>query len=171
MIFSGQGRLSNASALINRLNDELLNRNVGAVVVASDGIFNRGGNPLYEINKIKAPFYTIALGDTVPKRDVLIGNVNYNNLVYLDNEFTLGIQVQAYESKGENTVLSVFENGRKIKEQIVAISSESFIKEVEVKLKANKIGIQQYAISLSPLKNEITPKNNAQISKGTKSGS
>jgi hypothetical protein len=160
--FSGQGKLSNASALIDRLNDELLNRNVGAVIVASDGIFNRGGNPLYEMNKIKAPFYTIALGDTIPKRDLIIANINYNNLVYLDNEFTLDIQVQAYESKGENTLLSVFENGKKIKEQSVAINSASFVKDIQLKLKANKIGVQQYTVSLSSLKNEITSKNNAQ---------
>lgn len=160
--FSGQGKLSNASALINQLNDELLNRNVGAVIISSDGIFNRGGNPLYEMNKIKAPFYTVALGDTIPKRDLLVANVNYNNLVYLDNEFTIDVQVQAYESKGENAVLSVFENGKKIKEQLIDINSGSFVKEVEVKLKANKIGVQQYTINLSPLKNEITTKNNAQ---------
>ncbi len=160
--FSGRGKLSNASALIDRLNDELLNRNVGAVIIASDGIFNRGGNPLYEMNKIKAPFYTVALGDTIPKRDVLIANVNYNNLVYLDNEFTLDIQVQAYASKGEKTMLSIFENGKKIKEQLVSINTESFVKQVEVKLRANKIGVQKYTISLATLKNEVTVKNNTQ---------
>jgi hypothetical protein len=160
--FSGNGKLSNASAFINQLNDELLNRNVGAVIMASDGIFNRGGNPLYEINKISAPFYTIALGDTIPKRDVLIANVNYNNLVYLDNEFTLDIQVQAYQSKGENTLLTVFENGKPVREQAVSINAASFVKDVKVKLKANKIGVQQYTIKLSTVKNEVTIKNNSQ---------
>jgi hypothetical protein len=160
--FSGQGKLSNASLLFNQLNDELLNRNVGAVILASDGIFNRGGNPLYELNKIKTPVYTIAMGDTIPKRDVLIANVNYNNLVYLDNEFTLDVQVQAYESKAETTQLSVLENGAKVKEQSIAINSNSFVKDVQIKLKANKIGIQKYTINLSSLKNEITTKNNSQ---------
>ncbi|MFD0939575.1 hypothetical protein [Pedobacter boryungensis] len=160
--FSGNGKLSNGSLLFNQLNDELLNRNVGAVILAGDGIFNRGGNPLYELNKIKAPIYTVALGDTIPKRDVLIANVSYNNLVYLDNEFTLEVQLQAYESKGETTQLSVLENGIKIKEQSVSINSNSFVKDVQVKLKASKIGIQKYTINLSPLKNEITTKNNSQ---------
>lgn len=160
--FSGQGKLSNASALVNQLNDELLNRNVGAIIIASDGIFNRGGNPLYELNKIKAPVYTIAMGDTIPKRDVLIANVNYNNLVYLDNDFTLDIEVQAYASKGESTQLSIAENGKKIQEQSIAIDANSFAKNVQVKLKANKIGIQRYTINVSPVKNEATAKNNSQ---------
>lgn len=160
--FSGQGKLSNASALVNQLNDELLNRNVGAIIIASDGIFNRGGNPLYELNKIKAPVYTIAMGDTIPKRDVLIANVNYNNLVYLDNDFTLDIEVQAYASKGESTQLSIAENGKKVQEQHIAIDANSFVKNVQVKLKANKIGIQRYTINVSPVKNEATAKNNSQ---------
>lgn len=160
--FSGKGKLSNATAFVDRLNDELLNRNVGAVIMASDGIFNRGGNPLYELNKIKAPVYTIALGDTVAKRDVLIANVNYNNLAYLDNEFTLDIQIQAFESKGEVAEVTVAENGAIVKKQSVSINAGSFVKDIQVKLKANKIGVQKYTINVAPLKNEITTKNNSQ---------
>ena len=160
--FTGTDQISNGTTLVNQLNDELLNRNVGAIIMASDGIFNRGGNPLYELNKIKAPVYTIAMGDTIPKRDVLVANVNYNNLVYLDNEFTLDIQVQAFESKGENTKLTVLENGKQVAQQAVAINSTGFVKDIQIKLKANKIGVQRYTINLSEVKNEITTKNNSQ---------
>lgn len=160
--FSGNGKLSNASAFVNKLNDELLNRNVGAVIMASDGIFNRGGNPLYELNKIKAPIYTIAMGDTIARRDVLIANINYNNIAYLDNEFTLDIQIQAFDSKGETAAITVAENGKTVKNQSLSIDAGSFVKDVQVKLKANKVGIQKYTITVAPLKNEITTKNNAQ---------
>lgn len=160
--FSGTDQISNGTALVSQLNDELLNRNVGAIIMASDGIFNRGGNPLYELNKIKAPVYTIALGDTIPKRDVLVANVNYNNIVYLDNEFTLDIQVQAFESKGENTKLTVLENGKQVAEQSLTINGASFVKDVQIKLKANKVGVHRYTINVSEVKNEITIKNNSQ---------
>lgn len=160
--FSGTDQISNGTALVAQLNDELLNRNVGAIIMASDGIFNRGGNPLYELNKIKAPVYTIALGDTIPKRDVLVANVNYNNIVYLDNEFTLDIQVQAFESKGENTRLTVLENGKQVAEQTITINSASFVKDVQIKLKAAKVGVHRYTINVSEVKNEITIKNNSQ---------
>jgi hypothetical protein len=160
--FTGADQLTNGALLVNRLNDELLNRNVGAVILASDGIFNRGGNPLYDLSKLNTSVYTIALGDTIPKRDVLVANVNFNNIVYLDNEFTLDVLVQAFESKGESTQLIVTENDTKIKEQPLAINSSSFTKEVSVKLKANKVGVHKYTISVSGLMNEITAKNNSQ---------
>lgn len=160
--FSNSGKLSNAAALFSRLNDEYLNRNIGAVILASDGIFNRGGSPLYDLNKLKAPVYTIALGDTIPKRDLMVANVNHNNLVYLNNEFTIEVQVEAFESKGEETKLSISENGKTIQDSKIQIGSNAFVKTIPVKLKASKIGLQKYTVQLSPLGNEVSEKNNAQ---------
>lgn len=160
--FSNKGKLTNASALVDQLNDEFLNRNVGAVIFATDGIFNRGGNPVYAVNKLKAPVYTVALGDTIPKRDVLIANVNYNNMVYLGNDFTVDVQVQAFESKGEPLTLSVFEGNGKVHEEKFIAETNTFVKNIQVKLKAAKLGSRLYKIVLGPLKNEVSTQNNAQ---------
>jgi len=160
--FSNQGKLSNGAGFIARLKDELPDRNIGAVILASDGIFNRGGSPLYDLNNIKASVYTVALGDTIPKKDLIIANINHNNLVYLDNEFTIEVQVQAFESKGGRTTLSVLDNGKKIFEQNLEIPSNPFVKNIPVKLKAEKLGIQRYTVQLQPINGEISEKNNAQ---------
>jgi len=160
--FSNRGKLSNAAQLITKLNDEYLNRNVGAVILASDGIFNRGGSPLYELNKLKAPVYTIALGDTIPKKDLLIANVNHNSLVYLDNDFTIEVQVQAYEANGAESLLSVLSDGKKVYEEKLTVNSNAFVKNVPVKLKASKLGLQRYTVQVKPISNEISEKNNVQ---------
>lgn len=160
--FSQQGKLTNASALFNRLADQLVNQNVGAVVLATDGIFNSGGNPLYDLEKLNAPVYAIALGDTVPRRDLLVGNINYNSLVYFDNNFILDVQVQAFAAQNEKITLTVTENGKKAKTQTIPISASPFIKNYPITLRAGKIGVQQYTISLNTISNEITTKNNQQ---------
>ncbi len=160
--FSNKGRLTNAAELITKLNDEYLNRNVGAVVLATDGIFNRGGSPLYDLNKLKAPVYTIALGDTIPKKDLLIANVNHNSLVYLDNEFTIEVQVQAYEANGGESTLIVISDGKKVHEEKVLINSNAFVKNIPVKLKATKLGLQKYIVQLNLIGNEVSERNNTQ---------
>ncbi|WP_412465879.1 hypothetical protein [Pedobacter sp. KLB.chiD] len=160
--FKNQGKLTDASALFQKIRDEYTNRNVGAVVLATDGIFNHGGNPLYSVNQINAPIYTIALGDSIPKRDVLISNVNYNNIVYLDDNFTVEVQVQAFQSNGESTSLTVSENGTRIVQQNILIDGASFVKTLPVKIHAGKIGVQKYTVQLGTLKNEITTRNNIQ---------
>jgi hypothetical protein len=160
--FSNQGKVTNVSSFLSQIKDGFLNKNVGAVVIATDGIFNRGGNPLYDVAALKSPVYTIALGDTIPKRDVLIANLNYNNLVYLDNDFTVEVQVQAYQSKGAATVLSVTENGKKIHSEQLSLSSNPFAKNITVKIKATTLGIHKYSVSLSSLDNEASVSNNIQ---------
>ena len=160
--FKNQGKLTDAASFFQKIKNEYANRNVGAIVLATDGIFNHGENPLYRINQINAPVYTIALGDSIPKRDVLISNINYNNIVYLDDDFTIEVQVQAFQSEGENTILSVSQNGSKIQQLNVAINGNSFVKTIPVKIHAGKIGVQKYTIQLGVLSNEITTKNNTQ---------
>jgi len=160
--FKNQGKLTDASAFLEKIKDEYTNRNVGAIVLATDGIFNHGGNPLYSINQINAPVYTIALGDSIPKRDVLLSNVNYNNIVYLDDDFTIEVQVQAFQSDKENTALTVSQNGAKVEQQNIAITGNSFVKTVSIRLHASKIGVQKYTVQLGVLPNEITTRNNSQ---------
>ncbi|KQM67255.1 hypothetical protein ASE74_07260 [Pedobacter sp. Leaf216] len=160
--FKNQGKLTDASAFFQKVRDEYTNRNVGAIILATDGIFNHGGNPLYSVNQINAPVYTIALGDSIPKRDVLISNVNYNNIVYLDDDFTVEVQVQAFQSDGENTALTVNQNGVKVEQQNVAVNGSSFVKTIPIKINAGKIGVQKYTVQLGALKNEITTRNNIQ---------
>ena len=160
--FKKQGKLTDASAFFQKIRDQYTNRNVGAIILATDGIFNRGGNPLYGINQINAPVYTVALGDSIPKRDVLISNVNYNNIAYLGDDFTIEVQVQAYQSAGENIVLTVSQNAAKVEKQNTAIAGNSFVKTIPLKLHAGKIGIQKYTVQLGTLPNEITTKNNSQ---------
>ncbi|UKT62575.1 hypothetical protein [Pedobacter mucosus] len=160
--FKNQGKFTDLSGFFQKIRDEYTNRNVGAFVLATDGIFNHGGNPLYGINQINAPIYTIALGDSIPKRDVFIANVNYNSIVYLDDDFTVEVEVQAFQSDGENASLIVVQNGAKVEQQNISIKGNSFIKTIPVKLHAGKIGIQKYTVQLGTLKNEITIKNNSQ---------
>jgi hypothetical protein len=160
--FNNKGKISNAAKFIGRLNDELLNRNVGAVIIASDGIFNRGGSPLYDLNKLKAPVYTIALGDTIPKKDLLIANVNSNDIVYLDNEFTAEVQIQAFESKGSQAVLKVLQEGKVLQTQTIAVTANPFVKTLPAKIRATKLGLQKYTVSLNTLPNEISTQNNSQ---------
>ena len=159
--FSYKDKLTNAAALASQLTDELMNRNVGAVILATDGIFNKGGSP-EAIENWKAPVYTIALGDTIPKKDLLIANVNSNDLVYLDNEFALDVQVQAYACNGQQSKLTVIVDGKTVHEEQVRINGNSYFKNIPVRLKASKLGQHQYIISLAPLNGEISVQNNSK---------
>jgi hypothetical protein len=54
------------------------------------------------------------------------------------------------------------ENGRQVYESAVKVTSDAFVQHVPVKLKASRLGLQKYTVQLSPLKNEVSERNNIQ---------
>jgi len=156
------GKQTDISNAIHQLNDRFVNQNIGALVLATDGIYNQGNDPQYEAKNFKTTIYTIVLGDTVAKRDLLIGNINYNKTAFLGNDFEIEVLAEGYQSKGENMHLSVTEDGRQVASQNIPVSSDDFHKVVTLKLNANKIGARKFNISIAPVKNEISIQNNSE---------
>lgn len=140
--------------------------NVGAVILATDGIYNKGSNPVYTKNDFNAPYFTIALGDTTPKKDILISRVQHNNIVYLRDKFAVRCEVQADFCPNTSTRLSISEilkDGTQQKgERSVAITSDHFSAENEFILQADAPGIRHYRISASAVEGEYTTDNNTQ---------
>jgi len=154
------GKQTDISKALHQLNDRFVNQNIGAMVLATDGLYNQGSDPQYEAKNFKTIIYTIALGATVAKRDLLIGNINYNKTAFLGNDFEIEILAEAYQSKGENMHLTVTEDGREVAMQNIPVSSDDFHKVVTLKLNADKKGTRRFNISIAPVKNEITTQNN-----------
>lgn len=160
--FDYKGKFTNASLLFEQLNDQLMNKNVGTVILATDGIFNRGGNPSAQLAGLRAPVNIIALGDTIPKKDVLIAAVNSSDLVYLDNDFNLEVDILAYQLGAAQTTLRVIEDNKILYEEKVRLHGTSFSKTISVPLKASKLGHHNYTVSLSKTGNEVSLENNTQ---------
>ena len=150
------------TAAINQLNDRFVNQNIGAIIMATDGLYNQGSDPQYEAKELKTNIYTIALGDTIPRRDLLIANVNYNKTSFLGNDFEIEVLATAYQSKGETMHLTVTENGRQVNNENIPVTSAAFKKAVTVKLNADKKGICKYTINIATIKNEISVQNNTE---------
>jgi len=156
------GKQTDISSALKQLNERYVNQNIGAVVLATDGLYNQGSDPQYEAKNIKSAIYTIALGDTTPKRDLLIANVNYNKTAFLGNDFEIEVLAEAYQSKGENMRLNVSEDGRQVSTQNIPVNSDAFQKLVPIKLNADKKGIRKFNISIAPINNELSTQNNSE---------
>jgi len=162
--FSDQynGKQTNISSAIHLLNERFVNQNIGALVLATDGLYNQGSDPRYEAKNLKSSIYTIALGDTVAKRDLLIGNVNYNKTAYLGDDFEVEVLAEAYQAKGENIRLSVTEDGKQVFSQTSPVTADNFRKAIPLKLSADKKGVRKFTINIATIKNEVSVQNNTE---------
>ncbi|MBS1524640.1 MAG: hypothetical protein JST19_03260 [Bacteroidetes bacterium] len=156
------GKQTDISSAVHQLNERFSNQNIGALVLATDGLYNQGSDPVYAARNLKTSIYTIALGDTVARRDLLIGNVNYNKTAFLGNDFVVEVLAEAYQAKGENIRLTVLEDGKQVFSQTDAVTSDNFKKIIPLKLTADKKGTRKFTINIAPVKNEISIQNNTE---------
>ncbi len=162
--FQFNDKVSNISNLFGTVYDLFSNQNLGAMIVATDGIYNEGSNPIYSGAKLPVPVYSIALGDTTARKDLLLKRVFHNKIAYLGDKFATQVDISARNFKGSSATLNVYkiEAGKAstLQQIPVIIDAANFFKTVEIILDADKSGVQQYRFSLSRLPDEQSILNN-----------
>lgn len=142
------------------------NQNLGAVILASDGIYNQGANPVYADIKLNAPVFTVALGDTTRQRDLSLSRVFHNRVVYLGDQFSIQVDVAALNAAGSSTVLTVAKvegkGSQTLRQETINIDRSDFFTTREILLDADKGGVQRYRLTLSPLNGEENKVNNSR---------
>lgn len=153
-------KLTDMSKLMDEVYTKFSGRNIGAIVLASDGLYNKGSNPLYSAKQLNVPVYTIALGDTTVHRDLLIAEVSVNQLAYLGNKFPVRINVEGRRAKGETATLKVSKKGNTLFSENISFTDDRFFKTIDLSFDAAEIGLQKYTVTLSTISNEVTTINN-----------
>ncbi len=164
--FDLKSKVSNLSAAIENVNDIFYNQNLGAVVLASDGIYNQGINPVYAAAKVPYSIYTIALGDTTIPKDLKFENAFYNKIAYLNDQFGLRVDISATNLSSKQATLTIVEilegKVKPIASKAVSIAASNFFQTYDFILPADKVGIAHYQLSLTNLNGEVTYKNNVK---------
>ena len=121
--------------------NQFINRNLGAVVLISDGNYNTGGHPMYNAAYLPlTAVYSLAVGDTAVKKDLLVANVAHNELAFLNNNFTLEVDIEAQRFSSKNIQVHLYEDGKKIASQKVKLpATRSSQTTLQFEAKAKKI--------------------------------
>ncbi len=138
-------------------------RNLSALVIASDGLYNKGPHPVSNLKQLNIPVFTVGLGDTTLHRDLLISNVSANKIAYLGNNFPIRLNLEGRKAKGNSTVVSVSKNGIQLASQNVSFTSEREFKNVEFSLPADQVGIHAYTVTIQAIGNEDNVRNNTEL--------
>jgi len=155
-----QTDLSNA---LNQIKEKYSYQNLGAIILASDGITNLGADPFYSALDINSPVYSIALGDSSEKKDLRINRLIHNNIVYQNNKFPLKIDIISRSFKNEKYSCKLYFDGKLIEERIQHIDSEYYNKELNFLIEASESGLKKIEVKLEKLQGEFNYFNNSQI--------
>lgn len=159
-------KVTNISNAVQQINDQYSGTNLGAVVLATDGIFNEGSNPLYSSTGLPVPIYTVALGDTTPQRDLVLRRAFYNRIAYLDDKFSVELDISARNLAGQrsNLVAYKIQDGatQRLAAKPIAITDDDFFQTEEFILDADAAGVQRFRFVLEPITGEVSRQNNSK---------
>lgn len=153
-------RLTDMAEVFSGIEQQYSNRNIGAVVVAGDGLYNRGINPVYAASGLSYPVITIAMGDTLPRRDLILSRVNHNRITYLGNDFPVELIVEGRQAGGVSSQLTITRDGETLFSEILGFSGTYDQQTIMAELSADKPGMQRYRASIAVVEGEVSQANN-----------
>ena len=135
---------------------------IAALVLATDGMYNRGSNPATVAERLPFPVYTVALGDTTIRRDAALADLRCNRIAMLGNDFPVEVTVNASWLKGSNATLTITGAGNNtMYRENIAYSGDSYSTIVTANLPAKTPGLQRITVRLAPVEGEVTVENNS----------
>lgn len=157
---TGTDRRSNYGQLLNTLKNNYINKNIGAMIVLGDGIYNQGQNPENLTSGLRFPVYSLGVGDTTHRTDAWIRNVKTNKVSFLKNKFPVEIELKFSNLKDQIASIEIENDQKQIYSSSVSIVSNDDFKLELVNLEATKPGLQHYKIKLRTFDGEANLKNN-----------
>ncbi len=162
LFFDFKDKETDFSSMFDELKTKFTGYNVAGLIIASDGIYNRGIDPVYSVKNFNYPVYTIALGDSSRKKDIYIQDVFSNPIAFSGDEFPVEIRLAANGFINHKTSLQVYSKGKLLIEKPLFITSDEFFLKTSLYLNAEGKGLQNYKVIVAPLHGEYTQKNNIQ---------
>ena len=132
-------------------------RNLAGIVLVSDGIYNSGASPAYA--PVRVPVYTLGVGDTTARVDVVLKNIAFNKVAYQGNKFPVRAQVLLQGIDNQNVAVSISKDGKVVNTLSKESLNKSFV-EFDFQLDAKEKGIQRYDVSVRPIAGETNLRNN-----------
>ena len=143
-------QFTNISNALNTIQRQYFKKNVGAVVLISDGIVNQGVNPELNIENYPFPIYSVTLGDTVAYPSMVIKEVKYNKTVPANMLFPLRVTANATNYKGKEMNIVVKMDGNEVENVVVPVTSNRFSRTFDFNIDAGDEGTKQIDIIVSP---------------------
>ncbi|NIW00279.1 hypothetical protein GWN26_14620, partial [Candidatus Saccharibacteria bacterium] len=112
---------TNLTNVITAVNDSLSGRNLQALILVSDGIYNQGPNPVLPARQSPAPIHTVLVGDTSQPKDIAIRRVKTNQVIYVNNKMPMEVVVTQNGYDGQKVLLSVTRDGEQVAERMITL--------------------------------------------------
>lgn len=131
-----------------------------ASILFSDGIVNRGRNPLFAAQNLTKPLITVPVGDSSRVRDISIADVTHDDPVFTNSRNLITVEVQQEGFEGEESTVQLIENGELIDTRTVNYPAAASSHVIEFVRNYSEPGFYEMEVHIPPKEEEFTDRNN-----------
>lgn len=151
------------SSMLSDLKQRYYKRNLGAVILLSDGIYNTGFQPEMAVLEFPFAIHSLILGDTNSYPDASIYELRYNRKAMLKRVFPVELTIRAQQANGKTMQINLFQDDELLETKSVAIRSNRFSSTLNFLIEAEFPGLKNLKIQIEPLEGETYIENNEQV--------
>lgn len=148
---------SNLSALLERSISTHEGTHVAGMLLLSDGLYNQG-TALDQLS-LAHKLYTLGVGDTLPRRDLVLEKLLYNKIAYPGTHITIEALISQYGYTGKRIQVTLKDEQGKQRTQTISLSGSS-LSTVRFTLPITGVGTHRYQVQVHPLDGELSTANN-----------
>lgn len=150
------------SSIFSYIEKAFASENIGSVIIASDGLYNEGFNPVYEAEKtgINYPIYSVGMGDSVQVKDYSIQNVIANKIAFTSSKIPASITASAKMLEGESVAIRILHKNKELVAETITIENNNFATDKELYFDPPAKGIQTFIAQVGSFDGEKNIKNN-----------
>ncbi|MGB1075251.1 MAG: vWA domain-containing protein [Flavobacteriales bacterium] len=163
---SFDGKKTNLGGALESVAYQYEGRNLGGVVLVTDGRSNRGVNPEFGAKLPGAPLHSIGLGDTTRRCDRSVDQLNWNRIAYLDNQFPVEAVVGLHREQGAGSArIRLVVDGQEAASELIQWDENgprNPIQRIRFLASADRVGTLPCTVTVDPSDSETVLDNNRQ---------
>ena len=158
-----EGGVTDIAQALSSVRDEMTGRNLGAVVLVTDGANNRGGSPGEAATALGAPVYAVGVGSTEPKTDIAVREIVTNRISYVGEALPVAVRIVGQGFGDSQTVATLSEDGAPVDTKTVSLSGTGEETVVTFRVVPSTPGVHRYTVSVPAARGELTTANNTRV--------
>jgi hypothetical protein len=147
---------------LEKLKEELKDKNLSAVILISDGANNTGADPAGVSKNYNLPVYTVGIGEFVPFKDLSIEKLDYNEIAYSGEKDTIKVTLKNQGYKGIKIPVYLQEEKKTLAQKETVFNFSGEIQPIELVFEPETKGIHRYQIVIPKIEGETFLQNNSK---------
>ncbi len=137
--------------------------NFKALLLVTDGIYTIGRDPSFTAANLGYPVYTVAMGDTVHRNDIIVQNISANREGYRNTIIPVEATIVNDGFPNQKIEVQLWHNRKLIQTKEIQTKDSKSVHSVSFQFKPKDTGLQQYRVVVPEIKGEWTNANNHKV--------